>query len=187
MKSGKDNLTHDNLWDALKLFSEGGLYEAKLVQADTSDHPNFDFLFEKTDTSEIQPIPEMVKHLVDFIIPVMAEEKWDKKGTWVSEFFHKLTTKIMFHLDLAFGLIQVNLVIDHAFEGSNTVTTFEHYFLEVPHGKTNGMGSFEENGKFAYSPISEDVSRLNELKTLLVNKIEAKFLLSNCHNPRQNL
>ena len=65
IKIGNENLTELHLWETLKLFSQGGLFEAKLEPADTTIHPNFDSLYEETEESKEQPIPEMVKHLID--------------------------------------------------------------------------------------------------------------------------
>ena len=84
------------------------------------------------------------------------------------------------------GIIQLNLKIEKAFEGTDTATTFEHYLLRVPEQKGNGFGNFVEGGHLAYCAIMEDDTKLSDLRRTLNNKIDAKFVNHTCHNPRLN-
>ena len=63
------------MWHDLKIFTEGGLYEAMLRDLNPS-HPNHDWLLQESTVK----IPDLCKMVLDDAIKDIVHDDWEAKG-----------------------------------------------------------------------------------------------------------
>ena len=73
---GTSQPSEDGLWEALRTFAEGGLYEAMLRDL-PSRHPNHDWLCSPSDRVEI---PAFCKTVLDDMVSEMMHDEWKNQG-----------------------------------------------------------------------------------------------------------
>ena len=74
--TGTRQPTADDMWEALKKFGEGGLYEAMLRDLPVN-HPNHDWLYRECGRA---PIPSFCKTVLDGVLPEIVHNQNEEKG-----------------------------------------------------------------------------------------------------------
>ena len=73
-------------------------------------------------------------------------------------------------------MVQTSLVIDNAFENrENTTTSLSWIHLEVKEGTGNGLGSLDDERRFAYSPWALNRDKIQEFWRTFDQKMDVKF------------
>ena len=75
--AGNTAPSEERMMQSLRIFSQGGLFEKCFENFQLTEHPNHDWLCEKNPNWEL---PEMVKVILDNLIPPMIHENWKEKG-----------------------------------------------------------------------------------------------------------
>ena len=89
VSTGTRQPSSDDMWEALKNFGQGGLYEAMLRDLPAS-HPNHDWLYRETGRA---PIPPFCKTVLDDMIPDIVHAPNDEKGNEISSRYEKILSR----------------------------------------------------------------------------------------------
>ena len=166
---GTSQPTADGMWEALRTFAEGGLYEAMLRDL-PSRHPNHDWLCLPSDRVEI---PAFCKTVLDNMVSEMIHDEWKNQGKFMSELcIHAL----IFYSGITHGAVQLSLEISGVFEPGNTKTSLTWIALQVKEGKHNGFGSYSEGENIPYSALNHCREQFNQYWNELERKLDTIFV-----------